>query len=230
MGTESPIPPNSPVSTTVSIASVDLPEFRADHNPASADRPDGTSTMFEWSCTEWEETDEDPIVQLINPSQVRWSIPFRRTRGNVFGGTVIQDWKSPDGSSLDLPSVSITLNTGRLYPVTFFSREDAFSKASIGGTVKLKPLSASEKATVFYRFCRLCAMPAFTTATGSPNLVTLKYRTILLPEIDMRVKFMEPLTFMEDARNPYNVEYSIGLLVLAMSPPLSSLQQLGLFS
>lgn len=217
-----PIPPNARAS--VQIQESVSPALQPAVDVAQGgDKATGTSTRFIWSCTEWEESGESPIVMFINPSQVAWTIPFRRTQSNVHGGTTFQEWKSPDGSSVDLPRLRVVMNTGRIFPITYFSGEvHAQTGSDNQSVVRVQPLTPTEKISVFYRFCRLTSSRAFTRL-GNPNLVSLQYKTLVFPKIDMIVKFTEPLSFTEEARSPFNLEYSIGLTVISMSPQLGAL-------
>lgn len=231
------IPP-VPTTPIISVPPVNLPviplitpvgEFRADHQEL-ARKSEGTTSSFVWTCTQWEDDGDEPIVMLVNPTRVQWSLPFRVTLATSFGGTIIHNWLALDGSSADLIRLSITMNTGRLYPTTFFSRQDNLSRqrgqqADGSNVVRLRPLSAVEKARIFYRFCQLTRIPAFTTS-GSPNLIMLEYRTLLFPEIKMLLKFIEPLTFTEDAHQPYGAEYSIGVVILQMVPTIQELAKI----
>lgn len=220
---EDPIPPNSPITVLSDSEAAQAVDFSADHavSPGGDRAKSGSSSSFVWSCTEWDETGQDRIVQIINPASVRWNIPFRRSRTNAFGGTVIYDWQAPDGSSLDLPTLTITMQTGGLYPLSFFADQ----KQKTSGPVQLQSITSVQKRQVFYRFCELTATPAFTTS-GKPNIVTLDYHTILFPDVKMQVKFLNQLSLAEEARNPFNVEYTIDVVVLKMVPPLSALSEL----
>jgi hypothetical protein len=185
------------------------------YSPKSLTRPGGVSTAFEWTCTQWELDGKTSLIMLINPHTVRWSLPLRITRTNVFGGTVFHRWRSPDGSNADLPTLQFSFNTGRLYTST------EMAGITLGG-LNVYQQSSTEKLQAFYQFCSLSRIAAFAT-NGQPNLISVKYRTLVFPEATLFVHFTDPIQFTEDAMKPYNIEYSCSVVVVRMMPDFNSL-------
>lgn len=183
-------------------------------NVGSQTRPGGQGSAFEWTCSEWELLHLPPLYMLVNPSSIRWSIPFRMTRTNVFGGTIFHKWKSPGGSSADLPTLQFTFNTGLLYS----------TNALIGQTAKGSKIyqqSSTDKIKAFYSFCQLSQISAFTSS-GQPNLISIRYKTLVFPDATLFVHFTDPIQFSEDATKPFNIEYTCSVVVLKMVPAFGS--------
>ncbi len=223
-----PIPPNHGTSmaalatgfgsglTDQLIASANsVPMANTASGPGSSTRPGGKSTAFEWTCSSWEQSGLSQIYMLINPATIRWSLPFRMTRANTFGGTTFQRWRSPGGSNADLPLLQFTFNTGLIYDTKSLLGMDRAGHSFYSQ-------SSQEKLEAFYSFCKLSRIPAFTE-NGQPNLISIKYRTLVFPECTMFVHFTDPIQFSEDAMKPYNVEYSCSVVVLQMVPDIDSM-------
>jgi hypothetical protein len=224
----------------ISSGDVTVPAPVIDGNRAT-NRPGGTdkNSVFFWSCTDWEQNN-DGIVMLVNPSQVRWSIPLRVTRVNVFGGTILHRWRNLTGSSVDLPVLSFTMNTGLLYPLDFFATQGYAENSNLVGgspymtTQKGSPVNTSSRAKMakieaFYKFVKLMHIGAFVQDgehAGEPNIVSLQYRTLLFPQVILYLQFLDPLQFTEDAMKPYNVEYTISAVLLRSFPSLDNTDEL----
>lgn len=181
-------------------------------------RERGTDGAWQWTCTAWDREGISPIIMVINPENVTWTIPFRVSRVNTFGGTIFHRWQNLNRSPVDLPTLKVRMNTGNIFPAA------SFSSATVDGQrVTMAPLSTDEKRGVFFWFCSLTHQPAFVG--GEPNIVSVTYKSVLFGDVNLFVVFTEPLTFTEDAAKPFNVQYEIGMTVVGQNPEFSSPDQ-----
>ena len=195
-----------------------LPQQAAKDNKT---RPNGTQGAWVWSSTQWDSKKEEKLVMLINPENVQWTIPFRLSRVNTFGGTIFHRWQNFNQSPVDLPVLKIRMNTGNIMNAS----EMVLPSQGVGPSqLVTRNRSAVQKQAAFFRFCSLAHQPAFTK-TGEPNLVSIQYRSVLFGQVTLYVIFTDPLGFTEDAMKPFNVQYDIGVTVLAQMPDFTTPQQ-----
>ena len=179
-------------------------------------RQGGLLGAWNWSCTEWDEMGQEEITMLINPENAQWTVPFRISRVNTFGGTIFHRWQNMNRSPADLPTIRLRMNTGNIFPTSALA-----SLTVEGQTVRFKSIGEEERKNVFFRLCSLAHQRAFTR-NGNPNIVTITYKSVLFGQVSLYVVFTEPITFVEDALKPFNVQYDVGLTVLGQNPEFTS--------
>lgn len=160
----------------------------------------------------------NPIIRMsINPNSVRFSQAKRiSTAKKTIGGTTYFHWSDKTGRNLDPLILSISGETGPISGLgKDFGQQQKTSIITQDGKIHPRALANAQN---WARFYTLTAQPQIDPQTLERNIFTIKYRSLLFPEILFSGFYTSVLDFTDSAASPFSKVYSISFVVTGSSP------------
>ena len=166
-----------------------------------------------------------PIQMSVNPSSATFTQSKRiSTARKTIGGTTYFKWADKKGRAVDNLIINFAGETG---PVSGLGRtktqQDETTIITVDGAVQPRALKNGQN---WARLYTLTAQPDINPLTFVPTVWTIRYKSLILPDVVFSGFFNSILQFSDEAASPLSKRYTMGFTVLAMSPDIFELRNL----
>lgn len=165
------------------------------------------------------------VQMTVNPNSVKFSQSKRiSTPRKTIGGTTYFNWTDVNGRNLDVITMSISGETGTITGLGKTTTQQAKTGLiTVGGTYQ--GTRAQKNAQNFAKWYNLTAEPAIDPKILVPNVWTIRYKSLIFPDIIFSGFYMNVLDFTDEAvQNPFNKKYSVVFIVTAVKPDILVIQ------
>jgi len=182
-------------------------------------RQAGQRDSWEFDSSYSQEKFIPAIKMSVNPNSASFSQTKRTSTGKkTIGGTTFFHWADKTGRNLDPLVITFQGETGAISGLGATSQQqDNTSLIRVNGVTK--GTRAELNGRNWARLYTLTAQPQINPETFKPTLWTIRYRSLLFPDVLFSGFFNNVLQFTDDAANPFSKKYSMVFTVTEETSP-----------
>lgn len=193
---------------------------KANHNPAR------DAWVLTSSFSNAKGNPNNTVQMTINPNSVKFDQPKRISSARrTIGGTTYFNWSDRKGRNLDNLTMTISGETG---PISGLGKTSDLQKKTglITTNGTFIGTRAQKNAQNWAKFYCLTAEPSIDPLTLKPNVWSIRYKSLLFPDVIFTGFFLEVLQFSDEAASPFSKRYTARFIVTGVSPDILTIQNL----
>jgi hypothetical protein len=178
------------------------------------------------TCNLWEYQKKEGIVFYVNPSDVRWNIPFRGSVTKTAAGTIQNVWPNRyrNGSIFDDFTIDLSFQAGNIMPFMAYPGQEFSTADDVDKAVNSPGVPPGLEN--FYRFLSLLDAPRLIGAGENRHIIVHHSRLFPTLTLEGFFKVDQPLGFQESVNSGNTHRWEATFQVYRTVPRISSYSQL----